>query len=77
MDMNSFYSISKEKAKLAAAEEEFKQINNHGVKSQGGGLLENCKVSFINQLEYSKNMFTLNPYQELLYDENLETVYYL
>ena len=27
MDMNSFYSISKEKAKLAAAEEEFKQIN--------------------------------------------------
>lgn len=27
MDMNSFYSISKEKAKLAVAEEEFKQIN--------------------------------------------------
>lgn len=27
MDMNSFYSMNKEKAKLAAAEEEFKQIN--------------------------------------------------
>ena len=43
----------------------------------GVWFMERRKYGNIHSVEYSKNMFTLNPYQELLYDENLETVYYL